>query len=99
MTRHTRSTLALIAAAMLGLAGCTTPESDRAGGRGLQEVTVLEIAQLNDVAPLQVQAYAAEVKKQSHGSLRLHFNDSWRQGEVDFEKHTLEDVTRRRVLG
>ena len=99
MTRNTRSTVALIAAVVLGLAGCTSSTPDRAGGRGLQEVTVLEIAQLNDVAPPQVQAYAAEVEKQSHGSLRLHFNDSWRKGEVDFEKHTLEDVTGGRMPG
>ncbi|KRB46351.1 hypothetical protein ASD90_11705 [Terrabacter sp. Root181] len=91
--------MALIAAVVLGLAGCTTPGSDRAGGRGLQEVTVLEIAQLNDVAPPQVRAYAAEVDKQSHGALRLHFNDSWHRGEVDFEKHTLEDVIGGRMQG
>ena len=99
MTRNTRSTVALIAAVVLGLAGCTSSTPDRAGGRGLQEVTVLEIAQLSDVAPVQVQAYAAEVEKQSHGSLRLHFNDSWHKGEVDFEKHTLEDVTGGRMPG
>jgi len=99
MTRDTRSTLALMTAVVLGLAGCTSSTPNRAGGGGLQEVTVLEIAQLNDVAPAQVQAYAAEVQKQSHGSLHLHFNDYWRKGEVDFEKHTLEDVTSRRLPG
>jgi TRAP-type C4-dicarboxylate transport system substrate-binding protein len=99
MTRDTRSTLALMTAVVLGLAGCTASTPNRAGGGGLQEVTVLEIAQLNDVAPPQVQAYAAEVQKQSHGSLHLHFNDYWRKGEVDFEKHTLEDVTSGRLQG
>ena len=60
---------------------------------------MLEIAQLDDVAPSQVRAYADEVAKQSHGSLRLHFKDSWRKGELDFEKGTLEDVTRGEVPG
>ncbi|MFC7597523.1 hypothetical protein ACFQU3_19560 [Terrabacter sp. GCM10028922] len=99
MTRDTRSSLALMAAVVLGLAGCASSTPNRAGGRGLPEITVLEIAQLNDVAPAQVQAYAAEVKKQSHGSLLLHFTDYWRQGEIDFEQRTLEDVKGRRVPG
>ncbi|MFC3808727.1 TRAP transporter substrate-binding protein [Terrabacter sp. GCM10012305] len=88
-----------MAAVVLGLAGCASSTPNRAGGRGLQEVTVLEIAQLNDVAPTQVRAYAAEVEKQSHGSLSLDFNDNWHKGEIDFEKHTLEDVTSGRMPG
>ena len=99
MARDTRSTLALMVAVVLCLAACTSSTQDRAGGAGLQKVTVLEIAQLDDVAPSQVRAYADEVAKQSHGSLRLHFNDSWRKGELDFEKGTLEDVTRGEVPG
>ncbi|TQN45118.1 TRAP-type C4-dicarboxylate transport system substrate-binding protein [Humibacillus xanthopallidus] len=99
MTRGARSTVALMVAAVLGLVGCTSSTTDRAGGRGLQAVTVLEIAQLDDAAPSQVQAYATEVEKESHGSLRLHFNDFWHKGEVDFEKHTLEDVTGGRMPG
>ncbi|KRF45606.1 hypothetical protein ASH01_07250 [Terrabacter sp. Soil811] len=95
----TRSSWALLAAVAVVAAGCTTTEPDRAGGRGLQKVTMLEIAQPDQAAPAQVQAYAAEVNTQSHGSLRLHFNDAWRQGEIGFEKNTLEDVTRRRVPG
>ncbi|KRF46686.1 hypothetical protein ASG96_01205 [Terrabacter sp. Soil810] len=94
-----RSTWALLAAVAVVAAGCTTTEPDRAGGRGLQEVTVLEIAQPDNAAPAQVQAYASEVEKQSHGALRLHFNDDWRQGEILFEKNTLEDVTSGRVPG
>ena len=97
MPRSIRKTL-MAMAVLLALSACTD-SADKAGGRGLQDVTVLEIAQPNDVAPAQVQAYAAEVEKQSHGSLRLHFNDVWRKGEVDFEKHTLEDVTSRPMLG
>ena len=90
---------ALVAmAAIVALSACTSA-ADRAGGRGFQDVTVLEIAQLNDVAPPQVQAYAAAVKDQSHGSLQLRFTDSWHKGEVDFEKHTLDDVTTGRVQG
>ncbi|MFC7597633.1 TRAP transporter substrate-binding protein [Terrabacter sp. GCM10028922] len=99
MTRNTRSTLALMAAVALGLAGCASSTPNRAGGRDLPEVTVLEIAQLNDVAPAQVRAYAAEVEKQSHGSLSLSFNDNWHKGEIDFEKNTLEDVTSGRMPG
>jgi TRAP-type C4-dicarboxylate transport system substrate-binding protein len=99
MTRNTRSTVALMAAVALGMAGCASSTPNRAGGRDLPEVTVLEIAQLNDVAPAQVRAYAAEVEKQSHGSLSLSFNDYWHKGEIDFEKNTLEDVTSGRVPG
>ena len=102
MTGNTRSTVArvaLVAAVVLGAVGCSSSAQDRAGGRGLQEVTVLEIAQLEDGAPPQVEAYAAEVDTQSHGSLRLHFTDSWRKGEVDFERHTLKDVTEGRIQG
>ena len=85
-------------AAIVALSACTS-SADRAGGQGFQEVTVLEIAQLDDVAPPQIKAYAAEVERQSHGSLHLHFADSWHKGQVDFEKHTLEDVTAGRVQG
>ena len=104
MTRNTRSTvarvalMALVVAVVVGLAGCTSAQ-DRAGGRGLQEVTVLQIAQLDDVAPPQVQAFAEAVEEQSHGSLRLNFTDSWHKGEVDFERHTLKDVTQGRIQG
>ena len=97
MPRSIRKTV-MAMAVILAFSACTD-SADKAGGRGLQDVTVLEIAQPNDVAPAQVQAYAAEVEKQSHGSLRLHFNDVWRKGEVDFEKHTLEDVMSRPMLG
>ena len=97
MPRAIQKTL-IAMAAIVALSACTS-SADRAGGRGFQEVTVLEIAQLNDVAPPQVQAYAAAVEKQSHGSLRLHFADSWHKGEVDFEKHTLDDVRTGRVPG
>lgn len=97
MPRAIHKTL-IAMAAIVALSSCTG-SADRAGGRGFQEVTVLEIAQLNDVAPPQVQAYAAAVAQQSHGSLRLHFTDSWHKGEVDFEKHTLDDVTTGRVQG
>ncbi|TQM65066.1 TRAP transporter substrate-binding protein [Humibacillus xanthopallidus] len=88
----------MVMAVIIGLSACSS-SADKAGGRGLQEVIVLEIAQLDDVAPPQVQAYAAEVEKQSRGSLRFHFNDSWRMGEIDFEKNTLEDVTGGRTAG
>ncbi|MEO7448040.1 MAG: TRAP transporter substrate-binding protein DctP [Humibacillus sp.] len=97
MLRGTRKTL-MAMAVIMALSGCSS-SADKAGGRGLQKVTVLEIAQLNDVAPQQVQVYAAEVEKQSHGSVRLHFSDSFRQGEVDFEKNTLDDVTAGRMPG
>ena len=97
MPRAIHKTL-IAMAAIVALSSCTG-SADRAGGRGFQQATILQIAQLNDVAPPQVQAYAAAVKEQSHGSLRLEFKDSWHKGEVDFEKHTLDDVTTGRVQG
>ena len=84
MPRSIRKTL-IAMAVILAFSACSG-SADKAGGRGLQEVTVLEIAQPNDVAPPQVQAYAAEVDKQSHGSLQLHFNDVWRQGRGRFRE-------------
>jgi TRAP-type C4-dicarboxylate transport system substrate-binding protein len=88
--------LGLLVAACGGSGDDASTESaadvDRAGGRGLSEVTVLDFAQPNHEPGPVLERWAEEVAKASEGTLEIEFHHYWRGGELDFEAQTIADV-------
>jgi TRAP-type C4-dicarboxylate transport system substrate-binding protein len=88
--------LAVVVAACTGSGEDVATEAaddvDRAGGRGLSEVTILDFAQINFVPFPILELWAEEVTKASNGTLQIEFHNQWHHGEVDFETKTITDV-------
>jgi TRAP-type C4-dicarboxylate transport system substrate-binding protein len=75
-----------------GVSGCLgSDDSNKAGGEGESDAMVLRLANPDD-SPVDLDEYAREVESQSDGSVRIEFENSWRAGEVDNERGTIEDV-------
>jgi TRAP-type C4-dicarboxylate transport system substrate-binding protein len=70
----------------------TAADVDRAGGRGLSEVTVLNFAQPNHEPGPVLELWADEVAKASDGTLEIEFHNLWHGGELDYEAQTINDV-------
>jgi TRAP-type C4-dicarboxylate transport system substrate-binding protein len=82
--------VAAIVAISAAVAGCGE-DSNKAGGEESSETTVLTLANPDD-GPFDLDEYAREVENESGGSLRIEFENSWRDGEADNEMGTIEDV-------
>jgi TRAP-type C4-dicarboxylate transport system substrate-binding protein len=87
-----RSALAitLLATAAAG-AGCLGGEdSDKAGGERPADAVVLRLANHDD--SLDLDEYVDAVERLSGGSIRIQLENGWREGQVDYEPRTIEDV-------
>jgi TRAP-type C4-dicarboxylate transport system substrate-binding protein len=83
-------TLVLLAAAT-GAGGCLGGEdSDKAGGERPADAVVLRLA--NHDSSLDLDEYVDAVERLSDGSIRIELENGWREGEVDYEPRTIEDV-------
>src|SRR4051812_9532886 len=83
--RLTAASLALV------LAGCGQSHSDRAGGAVTAKPTVLTLA--NFLADSEeFNAYLSEVRRLSHGTIRIEVRDSWRDGQPGLERKLIADV-------
>ena len=83
-------TLLLITCAV-ALNACGASSSDKAGGRTPPKVTTLTFANANgDSAELQ--PFAGAVARLSGGTLRIRFQNSWRNGETRAEAGLIRDV-------
>ena len=90
MTR-TRILGALGAAAAL-LGGCLDGDnSDKAGGGLRPDPVVLTLAN-HEFDTTDLGEFARELARQSDGSLRIEFENGWRQGRADYEPRTIDDV-------
>jgi TRAP-type C4-dicarboxylate transport system substrate-binding protein len=87
---------ALLALSAL-MAGCSGSALDRAGGTAGNAVRVIAMAQPNDGVPAQAQAWADEVGRLSHGTLRVEFKQGWRKGDPEAERGILADVGHDKV--
>jgi TRAP-type C4-dicarboxylate transport system substrate-binding protein len=85
------SAAALMVALTLGLAACGGSGTDRAGGSAVGRPKTLTLANGLDDAR-DVQAFADEVRRLSHGTLLVRVKSEWRWGQVEFERGLIADV-------
>jgi TRAP-type C4-dicarboxylate transport system substrate-binding protein len=82
--------LAVLAAVMAVLAGCTGPGLDKAGGQQAGQPVVLTLASFaGNTAELD--GFANNVRRLSGGTIRVDIS-VWRLGQVQFEKGLIADV-------
>jgi TRAP-type C4-dicarboxylate transport system substrate-binding protein len=84
------SWLTALLLAPLVLAGCHGG-SDKAGGNAGRKATVLTLA-LPFGQPTEVDGFAEEVSRLSHGTMRIDVKPRWRYGQIDYEKGLIADV-------
>ena len=86
----------LLGLAIIGLvAGCGSSQN-KLGGNARGKVTVLTLANATD-QPRELVPFADTVARLSHGALRIHFANDWREHSVDFETRLIRDVADGRV--
>jgi TRAP-type C4-dicarboxylate transport system substrate-binding protein len=81
----------LVIALAAGLAACGGSGTDRAGGSAVGRPVTLTLANGLDDAR-DVQAFADEVRRLSHGSLLIRVKSEWRWRQVEFERGLIADV-------
>jgi TRAP-type C4-dicarboxylate transport system substrate-binding protein len=86
-----------LAATVLLAAACGGHDSDKAGGGGAVEPTVLTFALTTGTPPLQLQSWAEALAEASNGNVTIDFQTGWRDGEPDFEIGTIADVQSDKV--
>jgi TRAP-type C4-dicarboxylate transport system substrate-binding protein len=84
-----------IVALAAGTAGCGGSGGDKAGGQGAKNPVVLTLAK-HDVNYAFAE-FASAVETLSGGSIRIDVLPDWRDGEVDYERGTVEDVRDAKV--
>jgi TRAP-type C4-dicarboxylate transport system substrate-binding protein len=85
-----RSWLPPVLLAPLVLAGCHGG-SDKAGGNAAGKTTVLTLA-VPFGQPTEVNGFAEEVSRLSHGTMRIAVTPRWRYGQIAYEKGLIGDV-------
>src|SRR4051794_17639775 len=70
-------------------AGCGG--ADKAGGKRQPDVVTLTVANA-EPDDSDLSAFAKEVERLSHGTLRLSIKNDWRPGVPDYERRTMDDV-------
>jgi len=78
------------------LAGCGGAAPDKAGGGAGRAARVLRLANFNP-EPGELEPFAREVARASHGRLRIEFVNGWREGESNAEPGVLDDVRTGKV--
>jgi TRAP-type C4-dicarboxylate transport system substrate-binding protein len=95
-SRVTALATVTVLATLLATSGCGF--RDRAGGTAGEVTTVLTFAQAIDGAPPdQLAAWAAQVSRQSHGSLSIKFENGYGPGQADVEAAEIRDVRAGKV--
>jgi TRAP-type C4-dicarboxylate transport system substrate-binding protein len=92
-----RSALAItLLATAIAAGGCLGGEdSDKAGGERPADAVVLRLA--NHDSSLDLDEYVDAVERLSDGSIRIELENGWREGQVDYEPQTIEDVRAGKV--
>src|ERR671923_2425175 len=89
---HRRTTDASVAAAAaLAAAACGSSGPDRAGGTEKAKPVVLTFANGNGDT-IELEPFAAAVRRLSHGSVRIVFKNDWRHGSTSYEKGVIRDT-------
>lgn len=85
----------VVTAAVIG--GCLGgADSDKAGGERKPAAVVLTLGN-HEASSNDVDAFAGELARRSGGSMRIDFKNHWREGEIDYERRTLQDVREGKV--
>jgi TRAP-type C4-dicarboxylate transport system substrate-binding protein len=90
--RWPRRATAVLASTLI--IACGDGGEDRSGAEPESEPVVLTMAQPNFAPSEQLILWADEVERQSGSTVKIEFEDSWREGEVDYEAGTVEDVAK-----
>src|SRR5215831_14418721 len=83
--------LLVLLAAMAVLAGCGSPDFDKAGGRQAGHPVVLTLASFL-VDSSELDRLTNNVWRLSHGTMRIDVKDRWRLGQVRYENGLIGDV-------
>jgi TRAP-type C4-dicarboxylate transport system substrate-binding protein len=84
------SWLTALLLAPLVLAGCHG-SADKAGGNAGRKTTVLTLA-LPFGQPTEVEGFAEEMSRLSHGTMRIDVKPRWRSGHIAYENALIADV-------
>jgi TRAP-type C4-dicarboxylate transport system substrate-binding protein len=84
----------LLLIAPLALAGCRGGP-DKAGGKPARTATVLTLAVPCD--PWEVNGFADDVSRLSHGTVRIAVRARWRWGQIAYENGLIDDVRAGKV--
>jgi len=82
---------AVLVLCSLALGACGGDESDKAGGKNAPKATVLTLANGNHDSR-NLEPFAAAVERLSKGTLRIRFQNRWRDGELGYEAGIIRDV-------
>src|SRR5262245_11979231 len=98
MNQTTRTAIACgLACTLLGAAACGGNNTDKAGGGGDAEATVLTFALITGSPPRQLESWAQSLADESNGNITVDFQPGWRDGETDFEQGTITDIQSGKV--
>ena len=86
-----QGSLATLAFMLALLAGCAASQSNKAGSTVSRKAVVLTLASFFPDAS-EVSGFAANVRRLSHGSMRIAIESGWRLGQVAFEDGLIQDV-------
>jgi TRAP-type C4-dicarboxylate transport system substrate-binding protein len=89
-----RAALAIGACAVL--AACSAQGADKAGGEKAAKPVSLTLANYSST-PAELGAFASEVARRSHGTIRIVVENRWRDGELNIETNLIHDVQAGRV--
>ncbi|MFL5928421.1 MAG: hypothetical protein ACJ77E_15935 [Gaiellaceae bacterium] len=79
-------------------AGCFSHSGGKSGGGAAHHTVVLTMAsQISGGPPSQILAFANEVNRRSHGTMRLVVRNNWRARDLEQEADTIADVRSGRV--
>ncbi|MFZ1880346.1 MAG: TRAP transporter substrate-binding protein DctP [Gaiellaceae bacterium] len=89
-----RAALAIGACAVL--AACSAQGADKAGGEKAAKPVSLTLANYSST-PAELGAFASEVARRSHGTIRIVVENRWRDGQLNIETNLIHDVQAGRV--
>jgi TRAP-type C4-dicarboxylate transport system substrate-binding protein len=78
------------------LAACSARGTDKAGGQKPAKPVSLTLANYSST-PAELGAFASEVSRRSHGTIRIVIENRWRDGQLNVETKLIHDVQAGRV--
>jgi TRAP-type transport system periplasmic protein len=91
LSHHRTIAASVAAAAALAAAACGSSGPDRAGGTEKARPVVLTFANGNGDT-IELDPFAAAVRRLSHGTIRIKFENDWRHGSTSYENGVIRDT-------
>jgi TRAP-type C4-dicarboxylate transport system substrate-binding protein len=92
----TTRTAAITIGACAVLAACSGQGTNKAGGQTPAKPVALTLANYSS-SPAELGAFASEVSRRSHGTIRIVIENRWRDGQTKIETKLIHDVQAGRV--